>query len=79
MKDLQYLSPLFYFFSFVGSLLGVFVTLNNKIIKQEYKCEELEARFNRKDTYDEKLKAKVDQINDTLTEVATIIKQQNKS
>ena len=79
MNDLSYLSPVIQFFMFIGSCVGVYVTLNNKIIKAEYKMFELEQRFNRKDSYDEKLKTKVDQIGDTVTEVYTILKQQNRA
>lgn len=62
--------------TFLGSVFGVFVTINNKQIKTDAKVLELETRFNRKDNYDEKLKEKVDNINDTLTELYTIIKAQ---
>ncbi len=78
MEILTNVSPILNIFTFLGSLAGVFFSLNNKLIKQESKVEELENRFNRKDSYDEKLKEKVDNINDTLTEVATIIKSQKR-
>jgi hypothetical protein len=75
MDILNSLSPVLNLVVSAGSAFGLYLSLNNRIIKSESKTTELETRLNRRDTYDEKLREKVDAIQTTLTEIATIVRQ----
>lgn len=65
------LSPIFQLILSLGSLFGVYLTINNKQIKQESKLNELEERFNRKDKYDDDLKLDVKKLINDVTVLNT--------
>ncbi|MDI9878906.1 hypothetical protein [Flectobacillus longus] len=72
--EITHLSPLVNLAVSVGSIVSLYIALNNKIIKAESKINELESRLNRKDKYDDDLKRQVNDIQQLLTEVATMVK-----